>query len=101
MSKRCKTPKVRYVNGEKVRHDHVEFTMGCHRRAPHCKFIPANEIWIEKNMTCIDTEATILHEMVEHTAMCRGYGYDEAHEMANKVERKFRRNDLATREACR
>jgi hypothetical protein len=42
-----------------------------------------------------------MHEITEHTAMCRGYSYDAAHEMANKVERKFRRNDLATREACR
>ena len=83
--------KVRFVDGERLRRDHTEFTMGCHWLVDDCKYIPEGEIWIDKRMSRIDREATVVHELVEINRMLKGENYDQAHAAANVSEQAFRR----------
>jgi hypothetical protein len=83
--------KIYLVDGEKVRDRlSVDFTMGSHRYRD--KFVPLNEVWIEKILSPHDREALVIHEMHERGLMStRGWGYERAHDSANVQERRFRR----------
>lgn len=79
------------VDGEAVRKDHIEFTMGGNGYA--YDWIPNNEIWIDENLSekPEDMEATIKHEIFEAKKMRdEGLSYEEAHELANEMEKKER-----------
>lgn len=77
--------KVRIVDGNAVRNDHVEFTLGGHQRV--WPYIPEDEIWVEAGVMGDDRVATICHEQVERTVMkLLRWDYERAHELANQVE---------------
>jgi hypothetical protein len=83
--------KIYLVDGEAVRCDHIEFTMGGHGYV--YDYIPKNEIWIDENLKdkSDDMEATIKHEMFEVRKMRdEGLTYEEAHELANAMEKEVR-----------
>lgn len=79
-----------FVDGPFVRDNfHIDFVEGGHfyRYA----FIPEDEIWIEDAMPRIDTIAVGLHETHERYLMKeKHWRYEDAHESASDVERKFR-----------
>jgi hypothetical protein len=57
------------------------------------KWIPRQEIWIEKNLEDVETNLTILHEYIESTLMrYKKFNYDKAHVIACKVDFKNRKN---------
>jgi len=85
--------KVYLINGEKVRDLYkTDFCCGGNDQVYH-KWIPRNEIWIEKDLTeKEEIPITILHEFVERTLMkYKRYSYDKAHTIATKVDFKYRR----------
>lgn len=88
-SRRPLEVKIRYVDGPTVRRNHVDFTMGCHW--VQCSYIPRGQVWIEKHMTCIDKQATQLHELYEVDKMLQGWSYNKAHAAANRLEQAWRR----------
>ena len=86
--------KIYLVNGNEVRKDHIEFTMGGHGYV--YDYVPKDEIWIDENLKSKpeDMEATIKHEVFEVRKMRdEGLDYDTAHELANQVEKEVRQND--------
>lgn len=54
-------------------------------------YIPANEIWIEQEAAPANATAIVKHEYTEYLAMQSGLSYDKAHDVAAKVELRFRR----------
>ena len=78
------------VSGERVRNEiHLDFTQGGNEGV--YTYVPAGEIWIDDAMHALDRTATVLHEIVECELMLRhGLTYDDAHDVALEVERKFR-----------
>lgn len=81
--------KVKLVDGAKVRSRHVDFVAGGHHL--RYRWIPAGQVWIEKNLKGCDREATLIHELSEHGDMKRGLNYEAAHDRANALERRWRR----------
>lgn len=82
--------KIFKVNGEQVRNTlDTGFIGGGHSFV--YDYVPENEIWIE-NMTAPGDQKFILsHELVERFLMKHlSYGYEKAHNIANKVEGKLR-----------
>jgi hypothetical protein len=53
-------------------------------------FIPRNEIWIDAQISCEETEFSILCEMTERKYLATGKGYDFAYEKGLSEETKFR-----------
>ena len=47
-----------------------------------CHFIPANEIWIDGQISCEETEYSIGIEMMERQAMAKGKAYSDSYEDA-------------------
>ncbi len=97
LNKKCATEisgvKICTINGDYVRTEqkHIEFTMGGHHYV--YEYIPEDEIWIDENLSGKpnDFEATILHENTERNLMKEaGLSYDDAHEIANVVETRYR-----------
>jgi hypothetical protein len=86
--------KVYLVDGESIRNTtEIDFTMGGTRA--RWKFIPDGEIWIDECHTDLDKRATIRHEAKEYYEMKdKGLTYLQAHEKANVVERKYRREAI-------
>jgi hypothetical protein len=85
------------VDGEAVRKDHIEFTMGGNGYA--YDWIPKDEIWIDENLSekTEDMEATIKHEIFEAKKMRdEGLSYEEAHNLANEMEKKERQEMYET-----
>ena len=83
---------LKLVDGGKVRDDYSnDFALGGHYY--RYKFIPENEIWVERGLgTGKDGIAVIIHEGVERALMKnKGMGYEAGHAEANKVEKKFRK----------
>ena len=77
------------VDGEYIRNNiDVDFVAGGHYA--RYAYIPIGEIWIEKNLSAFDRDATKLHESVELGHMEDGESYDDAHEYACSVEKTFR-----------
>lgn len=66
-----------------------EFTnFGQHHRYP---YIPAGELWIDRESDPDEREFFIEHLMVEHRLMAEGQPYERALEAANQAERRERR----------
>ncbi len=79
--------KIYLVDGNKVRNDHIEFTMGGHGYV--YDYVPKDEIWIDENLKSKpdDMEATIKHEVFEvHKMRDEGMDYETAHNLANDIE---------------
>jgi hypothetical protein len=49
------------------------------------KFIPRNEIWIDAQISCEETELSIISELKERQLMAKGIDYDSAYEQALKI----------------
>ena len=55
-------------------------------------FVPAGQIWIERNdKHPDDDDAILVHELKEYALMSRGIKYDAAHHAANEAEAQYRR----------
>lgn len=80
------------VNGETVRDlFKTDFIEGGNGEV--YKWIPRQEIWIEKTLEDIEINLTILHEYIESTLMrYKKLTYDKAHVVAAKVDFKHRKN---------
>jgi hypothetical protein len=77
--------KIVLVDGDQVRKQHsVEFTKGGTHYAPSYKFIPENEVWIEKNLSEKDFTATMVHELTERALLKFKIkkSYEKAHAVA-------------------
>lgn len=86
--------KIYLVDGEEVRKEHIEFVSGGHGFVYN--YIPKDEIWIDENQKSkpADMEATIKHEIFEVRKMRdEGLTYEEAHELANDMEKEQRQKD--------
>jgi len=86
--------KIYLVDGEEVRKDRIMFVSGGHGYV--YDWIPRDEVWIDDNQKDKpdDMEATITHELFEIGKMRdEGLSYDDAHELANAVEKKERNNE--------
>lgn len=55
------------------------------------KFIPENELWIDKEAAPDERDFFIAHLLIEHRLMARGAPYEKALDIAGKVERRKRR----------
>jgi len=79
-----------FVDGPFVRANfHIDFVEGGHHY--RYEFIPEDEIWIEDEMSQIDTVAVGIHETIERRLMKNfGWSYDDGHDAASNIERKFR-----------
>lgn len=93
-----KTPIFKYkdvtimlIDGEEVRNKiSVDFTMGGHEFV--YDYVPENEVWIEDLKSNFDKLCTIIHELVERYIMGKyGTEYEEAHDIATKVEYQIRK----------
>lgn len=82
-------PRIRYVDGARIRDRHVGFALGGHGYV--YDWIPKSEVWVEKILKGCDRKATVVHELAEREAMKRGMHYEAAHRLANGAERIFRR----------
>ena len=58
-----------------------------------CHFIPAKEIWIDGQISCEETEFSILVELRERELMAAGKSYDDAYEAAISGVRATRKID--------
>jgi len=77
------------VNGSNVRRDiYPDFGLSGNDLAYY--FIPKNEIWIDAQISCEETELSILCELKERKYMTSGEDYDHAYEKALSEEMKFR-----------
>jgi hypothetical protein len=82
--------KIRLVDGTKVRNNlAVNFVFAGHDKA--YGFIPKNEIWIEKSVPKKERKFIAMHEINERNFMKHGFGYQKAHDMANKIENMQRK----------
>lgn len=81
---------VSIVDGEMVRNLYkTDFVEGGNWQV--YKFIPKNEIWIEKDVQKPEVKFILLHEFVEAGLMGQGESYAKAHKEANKQEMKARK----------
>ena len=69
------------VDGAAVRRD-IYPDFGLSENDLACHFIPANEIWIDGQMSCEETEFSIATEVFERDLMAKGIPYDNAYERA-------------------
>jgi len=87
--------KIYMVDGSLVRNKiYIDFVMGGHDLI--YPFIPRNEIWIDDNFKddIPETEAIILHELIERRLMEKGMKYSDAHALASVVEVKWREKNF-------
>lgn len=69
------------VDGAAVRRDiYPDFGLSDNDLA--CHFIPSNEIWIDGQISCEETEFSIATELYERELMAKGVPYDDAYERA-------------------
>ncbi len=81
--------KIWVVDGYVVRRDiYPDFGFSGNDRAYH--FIPTNEIWVDGQVTCEETEYSIAVEMKERELMLNGRSYDDAYEEAVRVSDSMR-----------
>lgn len=79
------------VDGTAVRRDiYPDFGLSGNDLAYH--FIPAKEIWIDGNISCEETEFSILCELKEREFLDKVTGYDEAYLKAIKIVAAQRNN---------
>ena len=56
------------------------------------KFMPSNEIWLDSHIDLFELRFVCIHEAYERSLMKNtNMEYDEAHEHANKLEKKLKR----------
>lgn len=85
--------KIWVVDGYVVRRDiYPDFGFSGNDRAYH--FIPKNEIWIDGQVTCGETEYSIALEMKERELMLQGKTYDDAYTEAVKISDKMRTDQM-------
>lgn len=84
--------KVYFVDGDAVRLQIVEFSLGGHHYVyPE---IPEDEIWVEDTGDRQDNSDNVTHEITERIMMKyvdRDMSYDEAHEVASSIEELLRK----------
>jgi hypothetical protein len=81
--------KVWVVDGELVRDVFfIDFTEGGHDKV--YKFVPANEVWIDDDVTPGERRFILLHEMHERALMSRGWAYARAHRDSSRLEFRYR-----------
>jgi hypothetical protein len=84
--------KIWIVDGYTVRRDiYPDFGFSGNDMAYH--FIPLNEIWIDGEVTCEETEYSIALEMTQRVLMGSGKTYDEAYIEAVKVTDNMRKEN--------
>ena len=83
----------KYVR-ENINHDFTNF--GQHYI---CKFIPQNEFWIDWEHKKGEAKFFIDHMLTEHRLMAEGKSDSDAIGIADKVERRERRNSTLAKEA--
>jgi len=80
------------VDGAIVRRDiYPDFGLSGNDLAYH--FIPKNEIWIDAQISCEETEFSILCELKEREFIDKGMNYDDAYLKAIKIVAAQRNND--------
>ncbi len=84
--------KVYFVDGDAVRLQIVEFSLGGHHYVyPE---IPEDEIWVEDTGDRQDNSDNVTHEITERIMMKyvdQDMSYDEAHEVASSIEELLRK----------
>ena len=79
------------VNGRMIRdHVFIDFTEGGNSHV--YKWMPRHEIWLDHDVDPGEVRFVKLHELHEYNRMGDGLSYERAHESANRVELKARRN---------
>ena len=83
-------PKIKFVDGEKVRNEiFPDFTSGGNDMV-YPRFVPPGEIWIDKVQKPLDAYCAIVHECIERRHMHAGDDYDTAHGKAIRAEQVVR-----------
>lgn len=91
LKKYSKKLKVWVVNGRYIRDYYfIDFTEGGHEYV--YKFVPKNEVWIEKDLRENERPFVILHEIHERNLMKKGMKYEHAHHSASTIEHECRKN---------
>jgi hypothetical protein len=81
--------KIWIVDGFEVRRDiYPDFGLSGNDLAYH--FIPKNEIWIDGDVSCEETEYSIAAELKERELMAKNYSYDDAYTEAIKISDDMR-----------
>jgi hypothetical protein len=76
------------VDGANVRHN-IFPDFGLSGNGLAYKFIPVNEIWIDSEISCEETEFSIISELTERAFMLKGFKYDDAYlEALKEVKRQ-------------
>jgi hypothetical protein len=80
---------VKEVDGGKVkvRHD-MDFVEG--GNSERYRFIPKNEVWVDKNLAPKERPFVKIHELIERARMKKGEPYEKAHKVANEAEKAAR-----------
>ena len=82
--------KIWIVDGFAVRRDiYPDFGLSGNDMAYH--FIPPDEIWIDNDVSCEETEYSIAAELKERELMTKGYSYDDAYTEAVKISDNMRK----------
>jgi hypothetical protein len=77
--------KVWLISGEAVRSLYfIDFTEGGHDKVYH--FVPANEVWIDDDLSTDERDFVLLHELHERRLMAHGANYNEAHYPSSALE---------------
>jgi hypothetical protein len=87
--------KVFLVDGMFIRNNiDDDFTLAGHGLV--FDYIPKNEIWLEHTIDKEELSIVLAHEMSERMIMKGGLEYDQAHELANIVEKACRKDPERT-----
>jgi hypothetical protein len=81
------------VDGNQIRNKKdIDFIGGSNSEAND--YVPKKQIWVEKDLQESDKRKIVLHEIVERSLMrAQGMPYAQAHEIANEMEAKARKQD--------
>jgi len=83
------------VDGAAVRRDiYPDFGLSDNDLA--CHFIPQNEIWIDGQISCEETEFSVATELYERALMAKGVSYDNAYEQALQAIGESRKKAVDT-----
>jgi len=87
--------KIWLINGEEVRTlFFIDFTEGGHGKV--YDFIPANEVWIDDDLTIEERKFILVHELHERRLMAKGLDYNTAHYKSSALERFCRKTKIFT-----
>jgi hypothetical protein len=83
---------IKEVDGEKVRSKDADF-VGAGNPLIY-KWMPKNEIWVEKSFSIFEKNVFVIHEIVEFLLLkYKKMDYYHAHDMANQFEQRLRNNE--------